>query len=134
MKTHTPIRKLACRAVSLCLVLALLAALSLSAFAAPTTQSVKSDYLQRAMEQLRENAQVKLDADKDPNEVVRALVVTDIPAAVEKTGTVTYTYAAQTAEAQTLRSQESLIRRVERITGNKVINQAGYLVSASPLR
>lgn len=130
MKTHTPIRKLACRAVSLCLVLALLAALSLSAFAAPTAQSVKSDYLQRAMEQLRENAQVKLDADKDPNEVVRALVVTDIPAAVEKTGTVTYTYAAQTAEAQTLRSQESLIRRVERITGNKVINQAGYLVSA----
>ena len=53
-----------------------------------------------------------------------------MPAAVEQTGTVTYTAAVQSAEARTLRSQESVIRQVRRITGSSVINQSGYLVSA----
>lgn len=71
-----------------------------------------------------------VDAGKDPNEVVRAMVVTDVPAAVEQAGNADYTAAVQSAEARTLRSQESVIRQVRRITGSSVINQSGYLVSA----
>ena len=53
-----------------------------------------------------------------------------MPAAVEQTGGVDYTAAAQSAESKTLRSQESVIRQARRITGRSVINQSGYLVSA----
>ena len=57
--------------------------------------------MQRLKDSVRGSATVDLDAGKDPNEVVRAMVVTDVPAAVEQTGTVTYTAAVQSAEART---------------------------------
>ena len=86
--------------------------------------------MQRLKNAVRENAVVDLDAGKDPDEVVRAMVVTDVPAAVEQTGGVDYTAAAQSAESKTLRSQENIVRQARRITGRSVINQSGYLVSA----
>ena len=96
----------------------------------PTATYSGNDYVQRLKDTVRESAVVDVDTGKDPNEVVRAMVVTDVPAAVEQTGGVDYTAAAQSAESKTLRSQESVIRQARRITGRSVINQSGYLVSA----
>ena len=129
MKENTFVHRLLRRALSLCLSLALTVSLCVPALAAQRTYS-GNDYVQRLKDTVRESATVDLDAGKDPNEVVRAMVVTDVPAAVEQAGTVTYTAAVQSAEARTLRSQESVIRQARRITGNSVINQTGYLVSA----
>lgn len=86
--------------------------------------------MQRLKNTVRENAVVDLDAGKDPDEVVRAMVVTDVPAAVEQTENADYTAAVQSAESRTLRSQENIVRQARRITGRSVINQSGYLVSA----
>ena len=86
--------------------------------------------MQRLKNAVRENAVVDLDAGKDPDEVVRAMVVTDVPAAVEQTENADYTAAVQSAESRTLRSQENIVRQARRITGRSVINQSGYLVSA----
>lgn len=129
MKENTFVHRLLRRALSLCLALALTVSLCVPALAAQRTYS-GNDYVQRLKDTVRESAVVDVDAGKDPNEVVRAMVVTDVPAAVEQAGTVTYTAAVQSAEARTLRSQESVIRQVRRITGSSVINQSGYLVSA----
>ena len=129
MKENTFVHRLRRRALSLCLALALTVSLCVPALAAQRTYS-GNDYVQRLKDTVRESAVVDVDAGKDPNEVVRAMVVTDVPAAVEQAGTVTYTAAVQSAEARTLRSQESVIRQVRRITGSSVINQSGYLVSA----
>lgn len=103
--------------------------LCVPALAAQRTYS-GNDYVQRLKDTVRESAVVDVDAGKDPNEVVRAMVVTDVPAAVGQAGNVDYTAAVQSAESKTLRSQESIIRQARRITGNSVINQTGYLVSA----
>ena len=127
MKTHTSSKGALRAALSLCLILALLLTLCAQVFA--TAPSAGKDYLQRAAEEFRQ-MQVQTAAEKDPDEVIRVLVVTDTPTALEKTGSTDYTYAAQSAEAQALQTQERLIRKVERITGNKVIHQSAYLVSA----
>ena len=129
MKENTFVHRLLRRALSLCLALALTVSLCVPALAAQRTYS-GNDYVQRLKDTVRESAVKDVDAGKDPNEVVRAMVVTDVPAAVEQTGDVDYTAAAQSAESKTLRSQESIIRQARRITGRSVINQSGYLVSA----
>lgn len=129
MRENTSVHRLLRRVLSLCLAVVLAVSLCVPALAAQKNYSA-SDYVQRLKDSVRGSATVDLDAGKDPNEVVRAMVVTDVPAAVEQTGTVTYTAAVQSAEARTLRSQESVIRQVRRITGSSVINQSGYLVSA----
>lgn len=129
MRKQTPVQWLTRRVMALFLVLVLAASLCVPAFAAGGTQTVRS-YEQRAKELLQQSAVVDLDESKDPDEVVRAMVVTEAPAAVEQVGTVAYTGAVQQAEKQTLRSQQSVIARVQRITGNPVINQSAYLVSA----
>ena len=131
MKTHTLPKGFLRAALSLCLILALLLSLGVQAFA--TAPKTGADYLQRAAEDFRQQ-QVQAIEEKDPDEVIRTLVVTDTPTAVEKTGDTAYTFAAQSAETQSLRTQESVIRQVERITGNKVINQSAYLVSAFSIR
>lgn len=129
MKENTFVHRLLRRALSLCLALALTVSLCVPALAAQRTYS-GNDYVQRLKDTVRESAVVDVDAGKDPNEVVRAMVVTDVPAAVEQAGNADYTAAVQSAESKTLRSQESIIRQARRITGNAVINQSGYLVSA----
>lgn len=129
MKENTFVHRLLRRALSLCLSLALTVSLCVPALAAQRTCS-GNDYVQRLKDTVRESAVVDVDAGKDPNEVVRAMVVTDVPAAVEQAGNADYTAAVQSAESKTLRSQESIIRQARRITGNSVINQTGYLVSA----
>lgn len=130
MKENTFVhRLLRRRALSLCLALALTVSLCVPALAAQRTYS-GNDYVQRLKDTVRESAVVDVDAGKDPNEVVRAMVVTDVPAAVEQAGNADYTAAVQSAESKALRSQESIIRQARRITGNSVINQTGYLVSA----
>lgn len=129
MKENTFVHRLLRRALSLCLSLALTVSLCVPALAAQRTYS-GNDYVQRLKDTVRESAVVDVDAGKDPNEVVRAMVVTDVPAAVEQAGNADYTAAVQSAESKTLRSQESIIRQARRITGNSVINQTGYLVSA----
>lgn len=129
MKENTFVHRLLRRALSLCLALALTVSLCVPALAAQRTYS-GNDYVQRLKDTVRESAAVDVDAGKDPNEVVRAMVVTDVPAAVEQTGNADYAAAVQSAESKTLRSQESIIRQARRITGNAVINQSGYLVSA----
>lgn len=129
MKENTFVHRLRRRALSLCLALALTVSLCVPALAAQRTCS-GNDYVQRLKDTVRESAVVDVDAGKDPNEVVRAMVVTDVPAAVEQAGNADYTAAVQSAESKTLRSQESIIRQARRITGNSVINQTGYLVSA----
>lgn len=129
MRKQTPVQWLTRRVTALFLVLVLAASLCVPAFAAGGTQTVRS-YEQRAKDLLQQSAVVDLDESKDPDEVVRAMVVTEAPAAVEQAGTVAYTSAVQQAETQTLRSQQSVIARVQRITGNPVINQSAYLVSA----
>lgn len=129
MKENTFVHRLLRRALSLCLALALTVSLCVPALAAQRTCS-GNDYVQRLKDTVRESAVVDVDAGKDPNEVVRAMVVTDVPAAVEQAGNADYTAAVQSAESKTLRSQESIIRQARRITGNSVINQTGYLVSA----
>ena len=96
----------------------------------PTATYSGNDYVQRLKDTVRESAVVDVDAGKDPNEVVRAMVVTDVPAAVEQTENADYTAAVQSSESRTLRSQESIVRQARRITGRSVINQSGYLVSA----
>lgn len=129
MKENIFVHRLLRRALSLCLSLALTVSLCVPALAAQRTYS-GNDYVQRLKDTVRESAVVDVDAGKDPNEVVRAMVVTDVPAAVEQAGNADYTAAVQSAESKTLRSQESIIRQARRITGNSVINQTGYLVSA----
>lgn len=129
MKTHTLPKGFLRAALSLCLILALLLSLGVQAFA--TAPKTGADYLQRAAEDFRQQ-QVQAIEEKDPDEVIRALVVTDTPTAVEKTGDTAYTFAAQSAETQSLRTQESVIRQVERITGNKVINQSAIWSVRSP--
>ena len=129
MRENTSVHRLLRRVLSLCLAVGLAVPLCVPALSAQKNYSA-SDYVQRLKDSVRGSATVDLDAGKDPNEVVRAMVVTDVPAAVEQAGTVTYTAAVQSAEARTLRSQESVIRQVRRITGSSVINQSGYLVSA----
>lgn len=129
MKENTFVHRLLRRALSLCLALALTVSLCVPALAAQRTYS-GNDYVQRLKDTVRESAVVDVDAGKDPNEVVRAMVVTDVPAAVEQAGNADYTAAVQSAESKALRSQESIIRQARRITGNSVINQTGYLVSA----
>lgn len=129
MKENTFVHRLLRRALSLCLSLALTVSLCVPALAAQRTYS-GNDYVQRLKDTVRESAVVDVDAGKDPNEVVRAMVVTDVPAAVEQAGNADYTAAVQSAESKTLRSQESIIRQARRITGSSVINQSGYLVSA----
>lgn len=129
MRENTSVHRLLRRALSLCLAVVLAVSLCVPALAAQTTYS-GNDYVQRLKNAVRENAVVDLDAGKDPDEVVRAMVVTDVPAAVEQTGGVDYTAAAQSAESKTLRSQENIVRQARRITGRSVINQSGYLVSA----
>ena len=129
MKENTFVHRLLRRALSLCLSLALTVSLCVPALAAQRTYS-GNDYVQRLKDTVRESAVVDVDAGKDPNEVVRAMVVTDVPAAVEQAGNADYTAAVQSAESKTLRSQESIIRQARRITGNSVINRTGYLVSA----
>ena len=129
MKENTFVHRLLRRALSLCLSLALTVSLCVPALAAQRTYS-GNDYVQRLKDTVRESAVVDVDAGKDPNEVVRAMVVTDVPAAVEQAGNADYTAAVQSTESKTLRSQESIIRQARRITGNSVINQTGYLVSA----
>lgn len=96
----------------------------------PTATYSGNDYVQRLKDTVRESAVVDVDAGKDPNEVVRAMVVTDVPVAVEQTENADYTAAVQSAESRTLRSQENIVRQARRITGRSVINQSGYLVSA----
>ena len=129
MRENTSVHRLLRRVLSLCLAVVLAVSLCVPALAAQKNYSA-NDYVQRLKDSVRGSATVDLDAGKDPNEVVRAMVVTDVPAAVEQAGTVSYTAAVQSAEARTLRSQESVIRQVRRITGSSVINQSGYLVSA----
>ena len=129
MKENTFVHRLRRRTLSLCLAVVLAVSLCVPALAVQKNYSA-SDYVQRLKDSVRGSATVDLDAGKDPNEVVRAMVVTNVPAAVEQAGTVTYTAAVQSAEARPLRSQESVIRQVRRITGSSVINQSGYLVSA----
>lgn len=129
MKENTFVHRLRRRALSLCLAVVLAVSLCVPALAVQKNYSA-SDYVQRLKDSVRGSATVDLDAGKDPNEVVRAMVVTDVPAAVEQAGNADYTAAVQSAESKTLRSQESIIRQARRITGNSVINQTGYLVSA----
>ena len=129
MRENTSVHRLLRRVLSLCLAVVLAVSLCVPALAAQKKYSA-SDYVQRLKDSVRGSATVDLDAGKDPNEVVRAMVVTDVPAAVEQGGNADYTAAVQSAESKALRSQESIIRQARRITGNAVINQSGYLVSA----
>ena len=103
MRENTSVHRLLRRVLSLCLAVVLAVSLCVPALAAQKNYSA-SDYVQRLKDSVRGSATVDLDAGKDPNEVVRAMVVTDVPAAVEQAGTVTYTAAVQSAEARTLRS------------------------------
>ena len=83
MKENTFVHRLRRRALSLCLAVVLAVSLCVPALAVQKNYSA-SDYVQRLKDSVRGSATVDLDAGKDPNEVVRAMVVTDVPAAVEQ--------------------------------------------------
>ena len=129
MRNHTPIRRPARCAVSLCLTLVLLLSLCLPALAAQGSGSA-DDYIHYTKALAQQNALRNVENTPDPDEVLRVMVVTDVPTAVEQTGAVAYTAAAQTAETQSLRRQESVVSKVQRLTGNPVINRSAYLVSS----
>ena len=103
MRENTSVHRLLRQVLSLCLAVVLAVSLCVPALAAQKNYSA-SDYVQRLKDSVRGSATVDLDAGN--------------------------TAAVQSAEARTLRSQESVIRQVRRITGSSVINQSGYLVSA----
>ena len=103
MRENTSVHRLLRRVLSLCLAVVLAVSLCVPALAAQKNYSA-SDYVQRLKDSVRGSATVDLDAGKDPNEVVRAMVVTDVPAAVEQTGTVTYTGPCAPRRASSVRS------------------------------
>ena len=110
MRENTSVHRLLRQVLSLCLAVVLAVSLCVPALAAQKNYSA-SDYVQRLKDSVRGSATVDLDAGKDPNEVVRAMVVTDVPAAVEQTGTVTYTAAVQSAGSGTPGSVPARVAR-----------------------
>ena len=73
MRENTSVHRLLRRVLSLCLAVVLAVSLCVPALAAQKNYSA-SDYVQRLKDSVRGSATVDLDAGKDPNEVVRAMV------------------------------------------------------------
>lgn len=115
-----------------CIAALAIASLTTSLFYVPVyaAEPERADIQARA-QQLFDQARVSADMEekKDPNEVIRVLVAVDTASAVEQTGEITYTQEVQQAEDKALAAQEKVIRAVEKLTGNQVINRSGYLVN-----
>ncbi len=87
------------------------------------------DYLMRARDYFKSHMK-KLSAEKeDPNEVVRVIVETEDEAVIDSEEKVEYDDETKKAEASALKKQLSLIEKVEKMTGSKVINRTAYLVN-----
>ena len=97
--------------------------------ASPAKNQNSEEYLMRAREFFDKYLYKMSEKEEDPNEVIRVLVETDEKSAAEASGEVEYTDDVKAAEEHALDAQLDLIKKVEALTGTKVINRTAYLVN-----
>lgn len=68
--------------------------------------------------------------DKDENEVVRVIVTLKSKSVAQDNKVSNYNSKLKTKEKKVINNQKSIIAKVEKLTGNKVVHQSGYLVNS----
>lgn len=68
--------------------------------------------------------------DKDENEVVRIIVTLKSKSVAQDNKVSNYNSKLKTKEKKVINNQKSIIAKVEKLTGNKVVHQSGYLVNS----
>ncbi len=92
-----------------------------------TSTGTREEYLARAREFFSKKFSKLTENDADPNEVVRVMVELDGGAAATTEDDPEYTDELRETESDLLDAQAAIIRKVEKLTGNKAINRTAYL-------
>ena len=72
---------------------------------------------------------IKKDDESD-NEVVRAIITLKGKSVADSNDVSNYSSTLKSKEEKVIEKQETVIKKAEKITGNKVVNQSGYLVNS----
>ena len=72
---------------------------------------------------------INKDNERD-NEVVRAIITLKGKSVADSNDISNYSSKLKSKEEKVLEKQETVIKKVEKLTGNKVVNQSGYLVNS----
>ena len=76
------------------------------------------------------SSSVSMNTKADENEVVRAIVTLKAKSVADTNKVSKYNSKLKSKEDKIINNQKSLIKKVEKITGNKVKNQSAYLVNS----
>ena len=68
--------------------------------------------------------------DESDNEVVRAIITLKGKSVADSNDVSNYSSTLKSKEEKVIEKQETVIKKAEKITGNKVVNQSGYLVNS----
>lgn len=76
------------------------------------------------------SSSVSMNTKADENEVVRAIITLKAKSVADTNKVSKYNSKLKSKEDKIINNQKSLIKKVEKITGNKVKNQSAYLVNS----
>ena len=76
------------------------------------------------------NSNLKMNTTASENEVVRAIITLKAKSVADTNNISDYNSILKSKEDKIISNQESIIKKVEKITGNEVVNQTAYLVNS----
>ena len=88
----------------------------------------KEALLAKRAEVLRNN--LKMNTEASENEVVRAIITLKAKSVADTNNVSEYNSKLKSKEDKIISKQSSLVKAVEKITGNEVVNQTAYLVNS----
>jgi len=117
--------------IAAALILSILSGIGLSGAFKSSANSYKETAVDRLIAKRNEvHASLRMNELASDNETVRAIITLKANSVADTNDVSEYTSKLQSKENKIIDNQESLIKKVEKITGNKVVNQSAYLVNS----
>lgn len=76
------------------------------------------------------NSNLKMNTEASQNEVVRAIITLKAKSVADTNNVSEYNSKLKSKEKKIISKQAALVKQVEKITGNEVVNQSAYLVNS----
>ena len=123
--------KKGCGFAAIALVLSIAGGITISHVIGSSANSKKETAIDRLIAKRNEvHASFKMNETASENEEVRAIITLKAKSVADTNNVSEYTSSLKKKENKIIANQESLVNKVEKITGNKVINQSAYLVNS----
>lgn len=96
---------------------------------AKTAEDMAKDKLLEERNRMH-SSNLKMNTEASQNEVVRAIITLKAKSVADTNNVSEYNSKLKSKEKKIISKQAALVKQVEKITGNEVVNQSAYLVNS----